>query len=107
VSTEIVIVMSFRPDGRRVNREVWVVVDGVELSEADGLPKPLLLPTKLPQEWLPRGAAIGRSDASLAARRRLAAAQHEAAGLAPGADSELEGQEPQFHVGSNGDCAGS
>lgn len=106
MSTEIIILLAFRPDGKRVRREVWLEVDGTEISEASGLPAPLLLPTRLPQEWLPRGAAIGRSDVSQKARNRLGRPGDVLADGTVVGPRPLEGEQPLFDVGGNGHLDG-
>jgi hypothetical protein len=48
--------------GKRVERfaEVWGTPQGGVIDSV--LPKQLLLPTRLPQEWLPAGARTGASS---------------------------------------------
>lgn len=59
---QIIIILGFSLEThKRVSREVvlWDPVARVEITSE--LTKQLLLPRKLPQEWLPAGARTGRS----------------------------------------------
>lgn len=68
----VMIVLGFREDGKRMFREVsFYSNDGVELTGPDAPKDQLLLPTKLPKEWMLGATHVGRSAVVVEASTRF------------------------------------